>query len=132
MTTRLYAHNDHMDGGPAEFPGCCHIVDKASANLVGSVCADGQHMPALHIDVPCQLLPSSTDGHHHLYIDKPMSKQTYRKLLEALIEAGIVEANHLKHFDRNGMTALRLPGAKKKKGSPTSGFQGRGEDGSLL
>lgn len=77
-------------------------------------------MPALDIDMPCELVPSSTEGHFHLYIDKPMTLMAYKKLVQAFIDAGIVEPNIMKYMDMNGMTALRPRGVKKKKRSGSS------------
>lgn len=90
------------------------------ANLVGSLCADGSHMPALDIDLPCELIPSTTKGHFHLYIDKPMSFMVYKKLVQAFIDAGIVEPNIMKYMELNGMTTLRPSHVKKKKKSGSS------------
>lgn len=99
---------------------CVPEPDKKKANLVSSLCSDGYHMPALDIDMPCELVPSSTEGHFHLYIDKPMTLMAYKKLVQAFIDAGIVEPNIMKYMDMNGMTALRPRGVKKKKRSGSS------------
>lgn len=118
---RLTFYNPAVDG-EGEYPGTCEMeLDKQKANLVGSLCDDGMHMPALDIDLPCRLVPSTTEGHFHLYIDKPMFLETYRKLVEALVEAGIVEGAWVDHLERNKMTTLRLPGRKKPRRATSSG-----------
>lgn len=39
-------------------------------NCVGSLLAYGKlHAPTLDVDFPCELVPSSTPGHFHRYID---------------------------------------------------------------
>ena len=39
----------------------------------------GMHRPILDIDLPAALIPSSTPGHYHLYIDKPMEWDRYEE-----------------------------------------------------
>jgi hypothetical protein len=84
-------------------------------NCIGSKLADGSgfHAPALDIDFPCLLIPSSTRGHFHLYIDKPIEWGKYVKLLWALVDAGILEYNYVAASVRDGATILRRPGVKK-------------------
>lgn len=123
MTTpkRLTFHSAAVDD-ISQWPSpCIPEPDGAKANLIDSLCDDGFHMPALDIDLPCELVPSTTEGHFHLYIDKPMSFAAYRKLVEAFIEAGIVEPNILKYMEANGMTTLRPSGVKKPKRAKSSG-----------
>lgn len=89
------------------------------ATLVTSVvrCDQGWY-PALHkivldVDHPVKVLESSTPGHHHLFIDKPMSWDRYRAVLEALTLAGVVEPGYLGISEQRGYTAVRLPWVKK-------------------
>lgn len=72
------------------------------------------HRPFLDIDFPVAVLPSSTEGHHHLYIDKEMSWSQYSKLLKVLAEVGIIEDNYAKASIARGHTAIRLPWIKKE------------------
>lgn len=84
------------------------------ANLVSSLCTDGRHRPALDIDVPCELIPSSTEGHHHLYFPTvALSWKQYQKLLKVLGECGIVEEGYVKASIDRGQSFLRAPGVKK-------------------
>lgn len=71
------------------------------------------HTPLLDIDVPAALVPSSTPGHSHLYIDRPMTWQTYAQLLHALCDAGIIEPGYLRASLDRGHTALRTPWTRK-------------------
>lgn len=85
------------------------------ANCVGSKLADGSnlHAPTLDIDLPCRLVPSSTPGHFHLYIDKAMTWAQYVRLLNVMADVGILEPNYVAASIRDGATILRRPGVKK-------------------
>lgn len=53
------------------------------------------HAPAIDIDgIHCELIPSSTEGNYHLYIDKPMPWTDYVKLLQVLFDVGIIEKGY--------------------------------------
>ena len=90
------------------------------ANAVGSL-LQGEHLnnpealhaPALDIDLPCQLIPSSTEGHFHLYIDKAMPWRQYRKLLDVLAECGIIEKGYRDAAISERRTILRKEGVYK-------------------
>lgn len=85
-------------------------------NLIGSLCNDGRHRPVLDIDIPVRLVPSSTQGHGHLYLDTdPMSWDDYQELLGALAKAGIISDDYKAHSVRNGMTLVRPPHHRKTK-----------------
>lgn len=71
------------------------------------------HRPVLDIDFPAKLVPSSTPGRFHLYLDKPMSWAAYEKLLTALADAGIVERGYVRASIERGATFVRLPWIKK-------------------
>lgn len=118
---RLTFHSEAVDD-ISKWPSPCEPEpDPKKANLIGSLCSDGSHMPALDIDLPCELVPSTTKGHFHLYIDKPMSFMAYKKLVQAFIDAGIVEPNIIKYMELNGMTTLRPSTVKKPKRAKSSG-----------
>jgi hypothetical protein len=82
----------------------------ASATIWGM---SGLHKVALDIDMECVVTPSSTPGHHHLYIDKVMPWGKYLKLLIALADAGIIEGGYLDVSQRRKATHLRAPWYKK-------------------
>lgn len=67
------------------------------------------HYPCIDLDIPCYLIPSSTPGHSHLYIDHKVSWEDYKKVLYALAEAGIVETGYVEASIARGFTALRPP-----------------------
>lgn len=83
--------------------------DASDANLVGSARLDGLHAPVLDVDKPVRLVPSTTTGHHHLYIDVPMSWRSYRRLLRALYLGGVVDRSvYWRSLDRRA-TYVRPP-----------------------
>lgn len=86
------------------------------ANAINSDIAfteKGMHKVALDLDLPAKLIPSGTEGHFHLYIDKVMTWENYKKLLEVLAEVGIIESGYAGASIRRGFTTLRLPWHKK-------------------
>lgn len=83
-----------------------------------AICSDdptrpGVHWPVIDIDLPIRVIPSSTPGHNHLYIDVPMDFATFMALLEALAAAGLVEPGFVEGSRRRGHADLRLPHIKK-------------------
>lgn len=124
---RTYWHSDAIDKGypvadkhEVRFP-----VERSDprANLVSSQLVDGRHAPALDLDLHCELLESSTPGHHHLLIDHPLPWWRYRMLLLALVWAGLIERKYYRHSVRRGMTFLRLPGVTKGVARGVDGFE---------
>lgn len=76
----------------------------------------GHHLPVLDIDMDCVLVDSSTPGHHHLVINKPMSEHSYLKLLKVLSEYGIVQPGYAKFSNLRKKSWIRAPWVKKSKG----------------
>ena len=75
----------------------------------------GMHTVMIDLDVPAKLVPSTTPGNSHLYIDVPLPWRKYRKLLAALGEAGILQEGYVKASIIRRCTALRLPWVKKEE-----------------
>jgi hypothetical protein len=96
-------------------------VIESEANLIGSptnyIDKQGQplHMPVLDLDFPCELIPSSTPGHFHLYMNKTVGWESYRTMLEAMAEAGVLEEGYVKAAIHHGGTYVRKPGVLKPK-----------------
>jgi hypothetical protein len=84
-----------------------------SHNVVTSLTKSGWHAPVLDIDIPCTYVPSTTEGHGHLYIDKELTLPQYIELMEVLVRLGIVERGFLISLEQRGFTAVRLPWIKK-------------------
>lgn len=96
------------------------------ANLVTSLAADirtdmsnahlGEptHRLVLDIDHPVHVVPSTTPGHFHLYIDHPIKATAYWKLVAAMVDAGLVEPGYLGASERRGFTCVRPPWVRKE------------------
>jgi hypothetical protein len=95
---------------------CQPVTELADADVISSEIADnrGTHTVMLDLDVPAKLVPSTTEGHSHLYIDVPIKWHDYTKLLQALADAGIIEEGYRSASLSRGRTSLRLPWVKKE------------------
>lgn len=117
MPDRTYWHSDQLDADDgaydSENPETRKRCNEAQANLVASLTEDGFHAPVIDLDIPARLVPSSTEGHSHLYIDVDLTWYAYRRLLRALCEAGIIEQGYLNASEDRGMTMVRKPGVKR-------------------
>lgn len=71
------------------------------------------HRPMLDLDFPAAVIPSSTEGHCHLYIDRDLTWEQYEKLLDVMAEIGLLEAGYVAASKARGRTFLRLPWIKK-------------------
>jgi hypothetical protein len=79
-----------------------------------------RHKVVLDLDLPAKLLPSSTEGHFHLYVDKAIPWTAYTALLEALATAGLVEDGYVSASLARGHTAARLPWIRKPAAEPSA------------
>jgi hypothetical protein len=106
---RKIAFGDESYENPGE------ISDAENANAISSdiVGFPEYHLPVIDIDFPVYALPSSTEGHSHLYIDVPMHETTFFKLLDALVDIGLVEEGYAEGAKRRGHSDLRRPWIKK-------------------
>lgn len=86
-----------------------YMANATSSQVAGT----SRHKLLIDVDLPAQLIPSTTEGHFHLYIDKEIEAGKYFALLEALADAGIIEPGYLGASKARGFTALRLPWVKK-------------------
>ena len=133
---RLYFRVDSLNDPSAEKEARLRVpldevrlrVPLDEANLVASLRGDGLHSPAFDIDSPVHVIPSSTPGHHHLYLERPITWRTYRRLLRALHRAGYVESGvYWRSLDR-GATFLRLPWIRKTADEVAHGSQDAAAD----
>ena len=94
----------------------------AEANVSTSIRedADDAHALLLDLDVPAWLVPSSTPGHSHLYVDVKIPTATYFALLDALAAAGVIQHGYANSSKHRGGTALRLPWIKKPENASAS------------
>lgn len=98
------------------------IVPAEDANLVTSrLAGQNEERPdeELHYiildldDIKVELIPSSTPGHHHLYIYHPVSKTELGQLVDLLEELQIIEPGIKRGFKERGILCLRKPGVRK-------------------
>ena len=120
MPGQLYAEVTRWtssDGSDGSSPDCVITTDMDKANVITSMVAERvtHHKLLLDIDMPAKLLPSSTPGHHHLYIDHEIEQGAYFRLLDALVEVGLIQPGYAAASKARGYTALRLPWVKKDK-----------------
>ena len=89
----------------------------ASANVVTSRRIDNpdRHALLLDLDVPAYLVPSSTEGHSHLYIDVSIEHDKWECLMECLSDAGVIERGYAGASEQRGFATLRLPWVKKQE-----------------
>lgn len=90
-------------------------ADLDRANLVSSELPNGLHAPVIDLDFEVHLLPSSTPGKYHLYIDKHITWEQYESLLTGFYMAGLIEAGWYNNALQDKRTYLRLPHVKKPK-----------------
>lgn len=97
-------------------------ADPADANLVTSLYkgesvwgANRKHAVLLDLDIPAELLQSSTWGCSHLYIEPqvPLTDEQLFKLLDMLAECGIIQQGFANASKARGYTALRPPWVDK-------------------
>lgn len=83
------------------------------ATAVTSELPDGSHMPVIDLDLTCMLVPSTQEGHFHLYINKPMEWEKFVAILTALADAGVVGEGYLRYTKKRGYATVRYPGVTK-------------------
>ena len=88
-------------------------VDEADVIISAVYNQPDMHKLILDLDLPAQLIPSTTAGHFHLYVDKEIPWRTYKKLLKVLAQAGLIEQGYANVSLERGYTAARLPWIKK-------------------
>jgi hypothetical protein len=88
-------------------------VDEATVSTSLMAAKPGTHKVAIDLDLPAKLIPSSTPGHYHLYIDHEIPEAHYFALLEALEQCGLIEPGYLGASLQRGFTAVRLPWVRK-------------------
>jgi hypothetical protein len=106
------ATSDDKAGYPIDF-----AAPAESHNVVSSLTdphIPSHHLPVIDLDFEAHLEPSSTPGHHHLYLDRALSLEDYLKLLYVMAEVGLVEWGFYETAKARGYGTLRLPGVFKE------------------
>lgn len=103
------------------------------ADLISSKLRNGNHAPLLDLDVAHVYVPSTHEGHAHLYIEGvELPWWKYRILLKVLAWAGIIEKGY-EHFSvQRGFSAARLPGQYKRGEYWEAGFERTRERAAVL
>ena len=90
-------------------------TDLNAANVMSSHFTETLHRPVLDLDIGATLVPSTTPGHSHLYLDTPMSWERYEALLVALAAAGIIEPRYATMSIQRHASYVRLPWIRKER-----------------
>ena len=95
------------------------IDDPSEANVISSIRRGGgnptTHYPVLDLDIPAYLVPSSTPGHSHLYLDVELLDADYWALCDVLATYGILEPGYVSACKERGYTSVRLPWVRKEE-----------------
>lgn len=91
--------------------------DRSRADVVTSQLAENPklHAPLFDLDIPHFYYPSSTQGHGHLYLDKPVTWRQFKRVLRAMYLAGLIEKGYYQATKRRGYATLRLPEKPKEE-----------------
>lgn len=73
----------------------------------------GKHKPVLDLDMDVLVVPSTTRGHHHLYIDYLMPWHDYSLLLKVLAHVGILQNGYMHASEARRESWLRTPWTRK-------------------
>lgn len=87
--------------------------DYEDASIVLSSTPSGKHKPCIDLDLDCRLVPSRTEGHYHLYINHEVEWESYVRMLDAMVAAGVVEQGFVKAAKFRKYTACRKPQKKE-------------------
>lgn len=85
------------------------------ANSVGSkvLMTSNMHKPVLDLDMDVLVVPSSTMGHQHLYINRELTWHDYSLLLNVLGHVGILQAGYVRASHARSESFLRTPWTRK-------------------
>ncbi|WP_405057087.1 hypothetical protein OG474_30665 [Kribbella sp. NBC_01505] len=93
--------------------GTTELMFSDAEVVLSQITGTERHTLMLDLDVPATLVPSTTPGHSHLYIDIELPWDQVQNILAALTQAGIVEEGYLSASLDRGFTTLRLPWVTK-------------------
>jgi hypothetical protein len=90
--------------------------DLLRADIVSSTLRDGSgHVLMLDVDYPVYHVPSTAQGHGHLYFDmpKPLTTEAMAEIVTVLGKYGVIEEGYAGASVRRGYTSLRPPWSEK-------------------
>lgn len=105
--------DDYRTGDIGTRPDVAVTADEAGLITSEVYGTPGFHAPVIDLDFGAQLIPSSTPGKYHLYLDVMMSERRYMRLLRALAKAGVIEEGYYEASKARGYSAVRLPWVRK-------------------
>lgn len=106
-------HEPYVKG---KVKGNPHEAPLSRANLVSSrIAGSDMHRVVLDLDMDAALIPSSTPGHYHLFIDTALPWWKYKQLLIALADAGVIEPGYKGASIKRGASWVRTPWTHKKE-----------------
>lgn len=133
MTNYVALANTYLIKGLSKYPHKLRKIDlsgnddgveaeMSEANCITSRIDDalGYHTVMVDLDVPARLIPSSTPGHYHLYIDVPVTEAEHSAILRVLSYCRIVQPGYADAFDRRHFATLRFPWVHKEEGDLSS------------
>jgi hypothetical protein len=86
------------------------VVPRSNADVVTSeIVGTRYHAPLFDLDIPHWYVGSGTAGHGHLYIETQVSWRRYKRVLRAMVAAGIIEKGYYRATCQRGYASLRLP-----------------------
>lgn len=115
-----FAGEDYEEGRDryeVSTPSEAHVA----SSLVRGHDPEPLHRLVIDVDHPVHAVPSSTPGHFHLYVDTPpIPDAVYWKLVDVLVEAGLVEPGYRDASKHRGHTDVRLPWVRKVAHPPVT------------
>lgn len=107
----------NLDSREYEAGGSGYVqVEEHEANLISSKLVGSKlHSPVLDIDYQIRAVPSTTEGHFHLYLDGlQMSWWKYKILLRVLAFTGVIEPGYAGASIAQKGSHVRTPWTKKR------------------
>lgn len=92
-----------------------HRETPEKSNLLSSEVEPDKHLAVIDCDYPVIVMESSTPGHGHLYIEKEMTWEQYKALLEGMFKAGLIQKAWYENALKDKRTYVRLPHVKKPR-----------------
>lgn len=112
-TNVFYRSNLTPDSDNFEF-GRDHVrVHPLDANLISSESGEGCHNLFLDLDIEHYYVPSTNEGHGHLYVNVCLSDEALREVVEVLVRHGILQKGIRDQVEDRGALTLRPPGVEK-------------------
>jgi hypothetical protein len=98
-------------------------VHPYDANLISSENAHGSHYLMLDLDDDHWYSESSTKGHGHVVISKPLELSQMKEIVNVLVKHGVLQEGIKRQLDDRGCLTLRMPGMKKDNVEDNMSFE---------